>query len=151
MTETLSECHFQSSQINITELLISSVRQDAHERIVMKAFSECHSQSSQMSITEVLLTKTQSSQFKSSKYMLLKDDESMNESTNETLSDASDSDSAPVCLLPAASFTLVTLASDTESSPVISVAHQQQITTFSKVSHSDLLSIKQRKYNRKIK
>ena len=110
MMKTSSEYHFQSSQMSITELLISSVKQDAHEKIVTETFSEYHFQSFQMSIIKILLTQTQFSQFKSFEYMLLKNDKNMNESSNEILSDASDSD-----------FVLMTVAANIKSSLIISV------------------------------
>ena len=56
---------------------------------------------------------------------------------DDSLSDALESDSVSVCLLQAVS--------------LISVTYHQQIITSSKVSHSDLSSIKQRKCDKKIK
>src|SRR5947207_1474625 len=115
------ECHSQPSEMSITELLTDSAEQDRHEQIMTETFSECHSQPSQVSITEFFPIKIQSSQFKSFQYMLSENNESMNES----LSDVSDSDSAPVCLSPAVSFISVALAKDTESFPTISVTCSQ--------------------------
>ncbi len=43
MTKTFSEYHSQSSEISITELLMSSAEQDASERIMTETLTECHS------------------------------------------------------------------------------------------------------------
>ena len=56
---------------------------------------------------------------------------------DNSLLDASESDSVSVCLLQAVL--------------LISVTCYQQIIISSKVSHSDLLSIKQRKHDKKMK
>ena len=83
--------------------------------------------------------------------MLLENNKNINESTNEILSDASDSDSVLICFLSAVLFILMILAADTKFSSVIFVIQQQLIIIFSKVNHFNFLSIMQKKYDRKIK